>query len=342
MAAYYQIDHDKITIRPLAFLAPIGIAVLALLLLFPIVAMLILANGHLQEIEAKHFATYLLELPLLLGCIAFFTYSRRQVVFDAVEKSISLKTVWGQKKLMAFNQVANIQPVTRVGLAYYLHSTEDRYGKGYRISPSFANEKEKGRLEFDQKVLPAIYNLLEAKTAVAPAETMDTKKVLFEAGQLAYYQTRPEGYLLTPMKSKRYMIPLIVFCAFAVYMWYQYLTKPMPTADDKQIPIFLLIPVIMFVVTVTKRLVFDVDAQAIKLYRMGILTTTYPINTFAGFNIVRKTYNGMYNGTDVRLKFNKPGSTQQRELTLADFGKTNPIEGFIDETEFVIKRLQKA
>jgi hypothetical protein len=342
VAAYYQIDRDKIIIRPLSFLAPIGIAIVTMLLLFPLAIILIMVGGHLQQIEPKSFGSYILVLPLLLACIPLFTYSRRQLIFDADEQNIYLKKASGKKTLMAFNQVDSINWVARFGIAYYMRSKKDKYGKGYRISPSFSNEKDKDKLQFDQVVLPAIWKILASKTVATSPENAETRKVLFDAGQLNYYQTQPEGYILKPMKTTRYLVVLFLFGLFALYTWYQLLFKPMLTGNDKEMAIFALIPLFACALTITKRVVFNVEEQKIKLYRLGFVNATYPISTFAGFNIVRKTYNGMYNGTDVRLKFTKPGSKQERELILADFNKTNPIEEFLDETEFILKKVAKS
>jgi hypothetical protein len=340
MASYYHIERERITIKPLAFLRPIGIALALLFLLMPITIMLIMVNGHARDIEPKYFLNYVAVLPFLLGCIPFFTYSRRQIIFDGADHTIYLKTIFGRKNLMAFNQVASIQWVTRFGIAYYLRSTEDRYGKGYRISPSFSKETDKDKLEYDSAVLPAIWKLVKAQVTADTSPTAD--KILFDAGQLTYYKTHTDGYQLNPMGASRNWWVLIIIGAIAGYTWYHLLSKPILTDSDKQISVIILIPVSLAVLTITKRVVFDIAQQKIKLYRLGFVFTTYPIETFAGFNIVRKTYNGMYNGTDVRLKFTKPGSKTERELTLADFGKTNPIENFIDETEYVLGKLKSA
>jgi hypothetical protein len=341
MAKYYSISREQITIKPLAFLAPIGFALIVMLLLLPITTLLIMMKGHLQDIEPKYFAWYIILLPFLLGCTAFFTYSRRQIIFDAGQQTIYIKSVFGQKALMAFNQVASIQWVMRFGIAYYLKSKGDRYGTGYRISPSFSKEQDKDKIEFDSVVLPAIWRILGTQTTPLTGETTDTSNVLFDAGQMAYYKPHPDGYALTPMGINRYLPVLLIFGAFACYSWFHLLTKPVLSDSDKQLSILLIIPVLACLLTVTKKMVFDITAQKIKLYRLGFVVATYPISTFAGFNIVRKTYNGLYNGTDVRLKFLKPGSKQERELTLADFGKTNPIEGFITETEYILARMAR-
>nr|WP_067056660.1 hypothetical protein [Mucilaginibacter sp. L294] len=335
MAKYYTIDNGSIIIKPLAFMAPIGWALVALFLLMPITIVLIMLKGHVQEIEPKYFAYYFMMLPFLLACIPLFTYSRRKVIFDAYQQTIYLKTIFGQKALMTFTNVADIKCQTTFGQVYFIKSKDDRYGKGYRISPSFSGEKDKEKMVYDNTVLPEIYKLLSS----APATTVaDNNKILLDAGHLSYYETTPAGYILKPASVLKFL-PLIILFGLAIfYYWYQAFTKPAAAQSDKQVSVFLLIPIVLGLLTITKRVVFDTVQSKIKVYRIGFVFITYPITDLAGFNIVRKTHNGLYSGTDVRLKFIKPGRKQQRELTLIDFNKTNPIEPFINETEFIIAK----
>jgi hypothetical protein len=337
MAKYYSIDKGSVMIKPLAFMAPIGWALIALFVLMPITIILIMVKGHLQQIEAKYFASYFMMFPFLLACIPLFTYSRRQVIFDAYQQTIYLKTIFSQKALMTFANAADIKCQTTFGMVYFIKSKDDRYGKGYRISPSFSGEKDKDKIVYDSTVLPEIYKLLSS----APTTVADNNKALFDAGHLSYYETTPPGYILKPASVLKFL-PLIILFGLAIfYYWYQAFTKPAPAQSDKQVSVFLLIPIVLGLLTITKRVVFDTVQSKIKVYRIGFVFATYTITELAGFNIVRKTYNGLYSGTDVRLKFIKPGSKQQRELTLIDFNKTNPVEPFINETEFVIAKTKK-
>jgi hypothetical protein len=331
MTKYYHIETDSITVRPLAFLVPIGLAIVALLLLLPLTVILIMVKGHLGDIEAKYFASYLIMLPLLLACIPFFIYGQRQIVFDAIQGTVSLKTIFNRKQLMEFNQVASIDPQVRFGLVYYLKSSEDRYGKGYRISPSFTGERDRDKLHYDSVVLSAIKNML---TSVPDRQVISNPNPI-DLGLLTHYLAHDDGYRLKSAGIGKFLPMLIFFGLFACYFWYNLITKNNPSNSDKQLSLIVLIPITIFLLTVSKRVVFELNTKKIRVYRLGIVFKSYALDTFTGFNIVRKTYNGLYSGTDVRLKFNKSS-----ELTLADFGKTNPIETFIAETEYVLKKMK--
>jgi hypothetical protein len=335
MAKYYTIEKGGIIIKPLAFMAPIGWALVALFLLMPITIILIMVKGHVQQVEPKYLAYYIIMLPFLLACIPLFTYSRRRIFFDAHQQTIYLKTIFGQKPLMVFTNVADITCQTTFGLVYFIKSKDDRYGKGYRISPSFSGEKDKDKMVYESIVLLGIYKLLKAATATTVA---DNNNILIDTGHLGYYETTPTGYVLKPASILKF-VPFIILLGLAIfYYWYQAFAKPETGQSDKQVSVFLLIPIALGLLTITKRVVFDTAQSKIKVYRLGVVFITYPITDLTGFNIVRKTYNGLYSGTDVRLKFTKPGNKQLRELTLMDFNKTNPIEPFINETEFVIAK----
>lgn len=334
MAKYYRLQKDSIIIRPLAFLAPIGLAILALLLLMPITIILIMVKGNFGDIEAKYFASYFIMLPLLLACIPFFTYAQRQVIFDAVLHTISIKTIFGKKKLMEFNQVATIDPQIRFGLVYYLKSSDDKYGKGFRISPSFTGEQDKEKKHFDDVVLSALKQMFSSVPGSPAADKQNIKGL----GILTYYLADNDVYRLKNAGIMKFLPMLIFFGLFACYFWYNLFTKTQPSDSDRHLSVIVLIPITIFVLTLSKRITFERNTQKIKVYRLGILVKTYMLNNFAGFNIVRKTVNGLYSGTDVRLKFKKTAG--MAELTLADFGKTTPIEDFLTETEYILEKIK--
>ncbi|QDW23557.1 hypothetical protein FFJ24_001425 [Pedobacter sp. KBS0701] len=334
MAKYYHIDKQSITVKPFAFLIPVGLSVVALLLAMPLTIILIMVKGNIGDIETQYFAGYIIMLPLILACIPFFTYGKRKVIFDAFNQAVYLKTIYSKKQLMSFDQVASIDPQVRFGLAYYLKSKDDRFGKGYRISPSFSNEGDKDKKHYDSLILSAIKNMISLKAV----KQVIVQPNPIDLGILTYYIADHNNFRLKHGGSVKYLPALIFFGFFACYFWYNLFTKMQLTDSDRQLSVIVLIPIMLFVLTITKRIVFDVDTQKIKVYRIGLLFKSYTFDKFAGFSIVRKTYNGLYNGTDVRLKFKKPSGTS--ELTLADFGKTNPIENFIAETEYILDRMK--
>lgn len=323
MAKYYAEDKDRMVIRPLAFLLPIGIAFLVLLLLLPVMTIFIMLKGQVQEIEAKNFASYILLLPLFIASIPLFTYSRRQVVFEKNERKVYLQTIFGRKSLMAFEEMDEITLKATFGMAYYLKSKADRYGKGYRISPSFINPNDASKKEYDEVLLSRIQEFRALQPA-APIVS-NPAKILLQTGLLNFYNTHTDGYVLKPNGIWSAIPSFVLFLIFASIGWYT-------------IPFLPLIPLGFFLATVSRRIIFDVGRKSIKLYLFGLPLITHPLSGFTGFSIVRKTHNGIYNGTDIRMKFVKDGSKTEKELTLKGFGKTNPIEPFLDETEFVLEK----
>jgi hypothetical protein len=76
-----------------------------------------------------------------------------------------------------------------LGWSIFIKSKDDRYGKGYRISPSFSGEKDKDKIVYDSTVLPEIYKLLSS----APTTVADNNKALFDAGHLSLLRNHPAG-----------------------------------------------------------------------------------------------------------------------------------------------------
>lgn len=338
MAKYYVIEKDRTVIRPLAFLLPIGIAFLILLLLLPLMTILIMLKGQVQEIEAKNFASYILLLPLFIASIPLFTYSRRQMVFEKNEKMVYLQTIFRRKSLMTFEQMGEITLKADFGMAYYLKSKADRYGKGYRISPSFINANDPSKKEFEEVLLSDIRGIQVLQPA-APLIS-DPAKILRQTGTLAFYNTHADGYVLKPNSIWSAVPSLALFLVFAGITWYSIIFGNGWPQKDQFIPFLPFIPLGFFLATLSRRVVFDVSRKSIRLYLFGLPLLSYPLSGFTGFNIVRKSHNGVYNGTDIRMKFVKGGSKEEKELTLKGFGKTNPIEPFLDETEFVLDKIK--
>jgi len=335
MGRFYSIDNDKVTVRPLLFLNSVGIALLLFFLIMPLVTWMIMLKGDIAQFEIKDLAVYLIILPLMLACIPLFILSRKRVIFDGGSRSVVIATVFRRRILMGLDDIAEITLQPALGLAYYLKHKGDRYGKGIRVSPFFTGSKHnKERQLFEQEVLPVISGLIRNNPAAKIAGSIPEH---FNTGALSYYRKHFDGYSLKP-SARKYMPGLIVLGLLAVFGWYRFITTSALSATDKQlayIPSFLLL---ILAAVCTKRIVFDKAGQKVKVYRFGVALTTYSLDDFKGFNIVRKTHNGVYNGTDVRMTFGKDGNRRTRELTLEDFNKTTPIESFLRETEFVIGR----
>lgn len=321
----YTIEQNRISVRPLAFLLPVGIAFMALLALMPVTIALMAGTGF----TARSLASYILVLPLIAACLPLLFYSRRQVIFDNHAKMIYRKTIWGTRALLPFSEVADIIPETRFGIAYYIKPRTDYYGRGLLLSPPFTSATDKAKQSFDSTALPAIRPMLASATATAP----DNTRMMHEAGVLQYYTACPDGYrLLLPGFSK--FIPVVIFSVLLAFTAYGLLSGQSRTGYM----IFICLGFLVTLASATRRVVFLTGAQIVRLSFFSIPMGTYRLSDFAGFQVVRKTHNGIYNGTDVRMTFTRAGSRRKKELTLRTFRKTAPIESFITETAFVSGR----
>lgn len=332
MAKYCSVERDRIVIRPLAFLLPLGIAFIAMFVVLSLV-MLYFATRNTYTEKAPY--SLILMTPLFLACIPFFLYSRRQIIFELSDHSIYRKTWMGKKRLLGFEEVGDIQLKQGFGFSYRLKKKGDRYGKGILLSSAFSGTADKDKIVFDQEVLPPVHALL----AQHPAVAVPAAPALFEAGVLDFYSQHDTGYLLKRKGVIKYLPGLILVVTVWCFSLYRYVTVPVHSGMDEKLTWIPLIPLLLLTGVFTKKIVFDLQQQKIRLYRFGLPFLTYDMADFAGLAIVRKTHKGMYNGTDVRMKFNKPSGRQKGELTLLDFNKTAPIENFIGETQFLLDKM---
>jgi len=331
MAAYFNIGEDRIIIKPLAFLMPVGIALILMLVLTPVMITLIAYRNHPGDIRLENFASAIIILPLILACIPLLVLSRRTLIFDRISQTIFTQTLGRKRTLMRFDEAGEIVLMTAVGLYYRLKSKGDHYGKGYRISPYFQGQ-DKDKDTFDNTLLPAIKAMLQERPAV-PA----TDYALQDASLLQWYEQYREGYRLKTGKARKQYLPaLILLLAALLYFWFRSSFQAVPADAERPYTIILIFPFLLVLAAFTKRICFDPFTRQIIVYRLGFVMARYSRDAFSGFNIVRKTYNGLYNGTDVRLKFRKTGSSREQELTLETFNKTVPIEAFLKETEWVL------
>ncbi|WP_118952291.1 hypothetical protein [Taibaiella helva] len=331
MAVFFQVGPDRISIRPLAFLKPVSIVLIVMLVLMPFVIILLAHQGDPGQLSYKDLAAALIMLPLILACIPLLVLSRRTLIFDRISQTIFTQTLGRKRTLMRFDEAGEIVLMTAIGLYYRLKSKGDRYGKGYRISPYFQGQ-DKDKDTFDNTLLPAIKAMLQERPAV-PA----TDYALQDAGLLQWYEQCREGYRLKTGKARKQYLPaLILLLAALLYFWYRRYFQAVPADAERPYTIILIFPFLLVLAAFTKRICFDSSTRQIIVYRLGFAMARYSRDAFSGFNIVRKTYNGLYNGTDVRLKFRKAGSSREQELTLETFNKTVPIEAFLKETEWVL------
>lgn len=335
MAAYFDIGPDRIAIKPLAFLKPVGIALILLFVLMPVMIILIAYRNNLGDIEPGNFVVALFMLPLILACIPLLIRSGRIILFDRISQSISTQTLGRKRELMRFDEAGDILLTSSFGWHYRLKSKQDRYGKGYRLSPFF-QEGDKDKKEFEERLLPAIRAMLQSQPQAAPV----VDYALLDTGLLQWYKEYRDGYRLNAVQNRKRFLPaLIILPLILLYFWFRVATQAQPSDTERHFSLILILPLLLVLAMVTKRIYFDPQSRQIIVYRLGIAMARYRKDAFTGFTIVRKTHNGLYDGTDVRMKFRKPGSSREQELTLETFNKTTPIESFLQETEWVLRRL---
>jgi hypothetical protein len=331
----YNITGQQVIIYPLHFLKVIGIAVIIFMFLMCLtIALIFVSTTESASVYQSIIISAAGAFIFALFCIPLFTYSRRQVIFDSNEKMVYKKTIFGKKQLMTFADAGDIAFTNFRGLYYGLLNKQDKYGARVAISPRFANETSKTKLEFDQVVLPAIKKMLSTSVTVSPA---DNSRELFDAGMLKYFAPEENGYTFKPVNNNWQALPLVLIgIAGLIYCGYMYNTLRPNNTGYYFITALALLFFLSGVKLLGSKFYFDKTNREIIVRSFGLTLKSFRMQDFEKFNIVRRYHNGTYAGTDVRMEFTRPGSKAKRNLHIGQFKKTNPVEDFIKETEYVM------
>ncbi|WP_143160069.1 hypothetical protein [Chitinophaga jiangningensis] len=263
----------------------------------------------------------------------FFANAVTAFVFDANAKTVTQK--WAgilTLKTIAFDEIAAIDPVTGTnGLTYAIFKKSNRHGKGIRISSYYKGFEDKTAIHFEAELLPALHHMIFGNQPAATANPVHVPISSFE-----FY--KEEGEIYHMKQNKIFTAVLMVLC---LAWWYYAFTTPGYAPGKSPAREFIavwfpLVLALVFAFILTNSWQFDKQRRVIVSKSLGGLTKKeIPFDDFIRYNIVRKSTNLIYTGTEVKLMFNTPNG-KYREFALRTFMNTNKIQRFLDETDEIM------
>jgi len=253
-------------------------------------------------------------------------------IFDAQAKRVIKK--WGgvlTLQSFAFDEIAAIDPVTgTTGLTYAIFKKSNRHGKGIRISSYYKGFEDKAAISFKSELLPALHHIVFGN-APTPAASLHVPITTFE-----YY--KPEGDIYRMKQNKIFPAVAMALC---LAWWYWAFTTPDYAPGKSPVREFLavwfplgLAALFAFILTGSWR--FDKQRRVIISTSLGgLIKKEIKFDDFVRYNIVRKSTNLIYTGTEVKLMFSTPEG-KYRDFALRTFMNTNKIQRFLDETDEVM------
>lgn len=278
----------------------------------------------------------ILMLPILLVSLAILLLAERHVVFDKTKAAVFNSYGFFQTKLIDFNAIDSIRPVTNDvrGTYFGIVRNSDRYGKSIRISAGFPNNSTE-KAVFENDILPLLAEAIQSAFPTANHTVNTARNIPAEVinGDYKHYVQRANGWQMKGA-MKPIVIPLIILLAGAVWFTLSYLKKGAPPANFKIW--YILVPAFA-IGFLHQQIIFDRTNRVIKVKRFfGLNVQAYSFDSFVRFHITRIRTSLVYSGTRVSVALDSKGKKFNKVIELATMYNTKKIDRFIRETESIL------
>lgn len=319
----WVIEASMLTIYPKRNLRIVGIIFFVL-----IAGFIFFLSRSLQGYSSSFtfgYYGFLLLIPLLLIFIA-----ETKIIFDGNSRKLYKKIGFLPAGSILFDDIASVQAYETMGSGYNyrLFKKSNRHGKGIIISSGYNKATNPNLIQFQQEVLPKIDELVFANTPVIPKQTIY---------DFQFFKEEAGVYLLRDSKIGSLIIGLILIgVTVAILLNPGFLTnegsfqKILITYFPAAIGLALLF-------AATSNIRFDKSQRKIiRSTFAGRVLKEYPFDDLIRFQIIRKTTNLIYSGTEVRAEILLPAKNKTTTLILKSFIGTKKIERFLDEANTIL------
>lgn len=323
----WTIESDRIIIRPYGSLFIFGGIVAAIFTAFFIGFK---GMGPQNPFGSVPLALFLLIMALFCF-MAGFTYlcfdrstgRMQQMLFGF----IPIRTI-GFEKLYKVNMVTQ----NTGSFNYKLFTKKNKYGRGITISSGYGKHTHPNAVAFSSEVIPLIHQYIGASDNALEVEQ--------PVAILDYNFFTETGGVYQVKNSKAGALVIGLFCLFiglheaTPFAW----LNNVSTIGKLIVIGFPSLIGIIFIAAAYTKFTFDTNTHIVERKSpLGIGNHRYNFEDFVNFQTIRKTYNGIYTGTDVEMYFQKAGSNKLQSVQVASFRNTQKIERLIREIESIMR-----
>jgi hypothetical protein len=275
-------------------------------------------------------------LPLIafsaITVLLVFAFARNSVVFDNTSRMMYRK-LFGvlNTKTVGFNELHGIKVVTTTagGYNYRIFLKKDPHGKGVPVSSGFTKRNETNARAYASEVIPAIEHYL-AYSRSGP-ETVSPPVTSF-----TYYQKDQQLYIVKNSKPGKIFMSLVLMAISIFFIANPAIFKYEESVQKYISIVGCMIGSLAILAVAFTKITFDTYSKTVKrIMPLGLGTKQILFEDFTGFNIVRRTTNMIYSGTDIHMNFHPQGA-KPYTLVVKRFRKTKKIERFLEETRTLL------
>jgi len=269
-------------------------------------------------------------LPVFAGIVIIFALlGGNAIIFDN-QQQVMRKKLFGFLPVssMPFEKIEGINVVTTMGggYNYRVFKKSHKYGKGMVISCGYSKNNDANAIAFTEEVVPLVHAYLDKAQPL-----VETKKTITA---YRFFSVTPPEYRVKKNKTFQ-LIMGIVLLAIA----FNEIFNTTFLADSETYVKYLVIAgcqlggIALVTVAFTK-IVFDTSERAIYVVSpIGLGNKKHAFDDFERFQIVRRTTNAIYSGTDVQMHFKN-----NKILVVRQFNSSRRIEQFLDEVRSIMEK----
>lgn len=322
----WTIDPQRIIIRPFGLFFILGSILAAI---FIAIFFAFRGIGQQSAISSVPVVLFLL-LILVVFLLGGFTY----VLFDRSTGKMQ-KMLFGfiPVKTIPFEHLQGVNVVTQQagGYNYRIFTRTDKFGKGTVISCGYSKNTDPNAIAFTNEVIPLIHRFLDE---VAPLPEQKAVHI----SNYTYFTEADGVYTLKVNKAGGLLLglPLLLVgiheCTPAAWL------TDVSTFGKLLVCIVPILMGIVFIAAAFTKTTFNTRTRMVQRKSpIGLNNQKHPFEYFLNFQSIRKTYNGIYTGTDVIMYFQKPGDSKAKGLLLSSFRNTRKIERLMQEIESIMR-----
>lgn len=322
----WKIEPDKIIIRPYGLLFVLGGV---LTLIYAAIFLGFRGIGQESPLGSGTFGLFLIGILFL-----FFLGGFTRVVFDRTTGNMQ-KLLFGfiPVKTIPFEQLHGVNIVTQRtgGYNYRIFTRANKFGKGTIISSGYSKDTDRNAVAFTKEVIPAIHQLLDAQAPLPEQkeEKITSFKHFTEADGVYTLKVNKAGLLVLGFGL---LAVGIHECTPAAWI------TDVNTIGKLIICGFFLACGIAFITRAFTKTSFNTRTRIIeKKSPVGLGSQRHPFEHFINFQTVRRSYNGIYQGTDVHMYFQKSADAKAKAMTVSTFRNTQKIERFMQEIHSIMQ-----